>query len=230
MLTARRARRMRQSALPLCGLAMGVSALSCAHALEEQAGEKKALDACDRKLCTMLVEKNAAGEDLKCNLTKTWGKAAIKSAETQATKWGFGDARCTVQLNLSRAELVAALTAPDYKLKAAPHTVDCLIEDEGGTKSDQSHACPQDRVQEWQSGKGSHQSSEDRWSRGRHQRAFRGCSPGRPDRPVPPLDGQVGQSLHRQALRQPARHRCEGPRGQEVARSVRRLRLDFFCR
>lgn len=142
MLTARRARRMRQSALPLCGLAMGVSALSCAHALEEQAGEKKALDACDRKLCTMLVEKNAAGEDLKCNLTKTWGKAAIKSAETQATKWGFGDARCTVQLNLSRAELVAALTAPDYKLKAAPHTVDCLIEDDGGTKSIKATLAP----------------------------------------------------------------------------------------
>ena len=69
MLKARRARRMRQSALLLCGLAMGVSALSSAHALEEQAGEKKALDACDRKLCTMLVEKNAAGEDLKCNST-----------------------------------------------------------------------------------------------------------------------------------------------------------------
>jgi hypothetical protein len=127
-------RLMIRSSVRFCALVTGLCALSSAHALEEQAGEKKALDACDRKLCAMLVEKNAAGEDLKCNLTKTWGKATIKSAETQATKWGFGDARCTVQLNLSRAELVAALTAPDYRLKAAPHTVDCLIEEDGGTK------------------------------------------------------------------------------------------------
>ena len=102
--------------------------------MEEGAGEKKALDACDRKLCAVLVEKNPRGEDLKCNLTKTWAKATIKSAETQTTKWGFGDARCTVQLSMSRAELVAALTSPEYKLKAPPHTVDCLIEEEGGAK------------------------------------------------------------------------------------------------
>jgi hypothetical protein len=44
----------------------------------------------------MLVDKTVVGDDLKCSLTKTWAKATIKSAETQATKWGFGDARCSV--------------------------------------------------------------------------------------------------------------------------------------
>jgi hypothetical protein len=122
--------------------ALGISALSSVQALEEQAGEKKALDACDRKLCTMLVEKNAVGEDLKCSLTKTWAKSTIKSAETQATKWGFGDARCTVHVNMSRAELVAALTQPEYKLKAPAHTVDCLIEEDGATRAIKATLAP----------------------------------------------------------------------------------------
>jgi hypothetical protein len=134
MTTPRWVRLLRLWAVPLCALALDFSCPSRAEALEEQAGEKRALDACDRKLCAMLVEKKAAGEDLKCNLTKTWAKATIKSAETQATKWGFGDARCTVQLHMSRAELVGALTAPEYKLKAAPHTVDCVVEEDGGAK------------------------------------------------------------------------------------------------
>src|SRR5258708_39909988 len=82
----------------------------------------------------MVVDKNPVGEALKCSLTKTWAKATIKSAETQTSKWGFGDARCTVHLNMSRAELVAAVTAPEYKLKAPAHTVDCLVEEEGAAK------------------------------------------------------------------------------------------------
>jgi hypothetical protein len=127
-------RLLRPVALPFGALALSLSCLSSAAALEEQAGEKRALDACDRKLCAMLVEKKPVGEDLKCTLTKTWAKATIKSAETQATKWGFGDARCTVQLHMRRAELVGALTEPEYKLKAAPHTVNCVVEEDGGAK------------------------------------------------------------------------------------------------
>jgi len=134
MINPRRVRPRRLASLPPFGLALSLLSPSGAHALEEVAGEKKALDACDRKVCAILLEKNPRGEDLKCSLTKTWAKATIKSAEMQATKLGFGDARCTVQLNMSRAELVAALTSPEYKLKAPPHTVDCLVEEEGGAK------------------------------------------------------------------------------------------------
>jgi len=120
--------------LRLAVLAGGISAQSAAHALDEQPGEKKALEACDRKLCAMLVDKTAVGEDFRCTLSKTWGKATIKSAETVTTKWGFGDARCTVAVHMRRAELVAALTQPAYKLKVPAHTVDCLVEEDGVTK------------------------------------------------------------------------------------------------
>ncbi len=142
MISARRLGKSARTSLRLGTLVLGLSAVPGAEALEEQAGEKRALEACDRKLCTMLVEKNPVGEDLKCSLTKTWAKATIKSAETQATKWGFGDARCTVHLNMSRAELVGALTSPEYKLKAPVHTVDCLVEEDGTTKPIKASLAP----------------------------------------------------------------------------------------
>ena len=50
-------------------------------ALEEGKNEKQAIDACEKKLCTMLLQKEPKGEDLKCQLTKTWGKSTIKEAE-----------------------------------------------------------------------------------------------------------------------------------------------------
>jgi hypothetical protein len=134
MSSVRRLAKSARTSLRFGTVLLGLGAMPAAEALEEQAGEKRALDACDRKLCAMLVEKNPVGEDLKCSLTKTWAKSTIKSAETQVTKWGFGDARCTVHINMSRAELVGALTAPEYKLKTPAHTVDCVVEEDGTAK------------------------------------------------------------------------------------------------
>src|SRR5262249_31477690 len=49
-----------------------LSATSYALALEPKTGEAKILEDCDRRLCTMMLRKELAGDDLKCELTKTW--------------------------------------------------------------------------------------------------------------------------------------------------------------
>jgi hypothetical protein len=104
---------------------------SPASALEEQAGEKEAIQACDRRLCTMLVEKNPKGGDLTCALTKTWAKSTIKGANTDSAKWDFGDARCSAKLELGRAAIVSAVTEREYKLYVPLHAVDCVVEQDG---------------------------------------------------------------------------------------------------
>src|SRR6476660_4682752 len=76
------------------------------RALDEQSGEGKAIDACEKQLCTMLLQKKPIGNDLKCQLTKTWQQSTIKEAESTAVKWGYGDARCSVDLNVTRAAIV----------------------------------------------------------------------------------------------------------------------------
>ena len=116
-------------------LALGLGIGPGAYALDEQVGEEKNIKACERRICSMLVQKNPTGEDLKCELTKTWARSTIKSAESHTIKWGFGDARCSVQLNIPRAAIVAAITAPDeYTFKVPSHMVNCSVEESGEAK------------------------------------------------------------------------------------------------
>src|SRR5262249_28224809 len=78
------------------GICVLVSLLSAApsRALEPVPGETKALEDCDRRLCTILLKKDVKGDDLKCDLTKTWARSTIKGADSPGLTWGFGDARC----------------------------------------------------------------------------------------------------------------------------------------
>ena len=85
-----------------------------ARALDAQAGEAKAIDACEKQLCMMLLQKKPVGSDLKCQLTKTWQKSTIKEAESSALKWGHGDTRCSVDINLARASVVSAMTSEEF--------------------------------------------------------------------------------------------------------------------
>ena len=101
------------------------------HALEPLKGEEAAIKACDKRLCTLLTQKNPKGEDLTCALTKTWAKSKIKEAESSKLTWGYGDARCTVEIELSRAAILEAMSADDKKFRAPPHTANCVVESDG---------------------------------------------------------------------------------------------------
>jgi hypothetical protein len=100
-------------------------------ALEEGAKEKDTLEACEKSICELLVKREAAGDDLKCELSKTWGKDKIKSGvEGKKIGWSLGDARCGVTMAVKRQSIVDALTKPEYELKLDPHMVKCEVERE----------------------------------------------------------------------------------------------------
>ena len=114
---------------------LGCAALAApAAALEEGAGEAKAIDACDKRLCTILQGKETKGDDLKCDLTKTWARSTLKEADQRQVQWTFGDARCSVQIDVSRATIVQAISAGG-KLWVPPHTARCVVEQDGGVKN-----------------------------------------------------------------------------------------------
>jgi hypothetical protein len=140
-----RRRPHRAATCVLAGAAWALGALAAApvRALEEQKGEQQAIDACDERLCRMLQQRTAAGEDLKCRLTKTWAKSTIKEADQKQLTWGFGDARCSVDLNVSRAAIAAAMTSSgSYKLWLPAHTANCMIEQEGQLKPVKATVAP----------------------------------------------------------------------------------------
>ena len=129
------------SSPPFALAVLGIVALSWAFpvspasALEEGAGETKAIDACDQRLCTIVQRRDPKGDDLKCALTKTWAKSTLKEADQRDVKWDFGDARCTVHININRAAVVAALAAGESKFWVPPHTANCIVEQDGQVKT-----------------------------------------------------------------------------------------------
>jgi hypothetical protein len=141
-MTRKSARAVAGCALIGAALLAGVLAASPVSALEEQRGEQQAIDVCDARLCRILQEKTPAGEELKCALTKTWAKSTIKEGDQPGLTWGFGDARCSVELNISRASIAAAVTSGKFKLWLPPHTAHCVIEQDGQLKPIKATVAP----------------------------------------------------------------------------------------
>jgi len=90
----------------------------------------------------MLLKKSPNGDDLKCDLTKTWARSTIKGADSPGLTWGFGDARCSVHVRITRALIVTALTAKEYKLWVPAHTAECVVEQGGQMKTIKATLAP----------------------------------------------------------------------------------------
>lgn len=105
-----------------------------AMALEPEPHEEKVVKACERQLCTLVLGRAPAGPDVKCELAKTWDRDTLKKGESSSVSWGFGDARCEVDLSLSRTDIIAALTRPKYEIQIPEHEVKCVVEQEGKPK------------------------------------------------------------------------------------------------
>ena len=110
----------------LCALAAGP-----VLALDEAANEKEQLKACEKQLCEIVSKKSASGPDLACTLTKTWSKTTIKEGvERKKLSWGFGDARCVIEVAAKRQAVLDAVSKPEHSLEFTPHTIKCQIERE----------------------------------------------------------------------------------------------------
>ena len=117
------------SAAAALAVGVSVSMATGAVALDEGKDEKQNLEACERELCGILVKREASGSDLKCAVQKTWAGRLIKQGvEQKKLTWGFGDVRCTINLEARRQELVDALAKPQFELKLAKHAVRCEVE------------------------------------------------------------------------------------------------------
>ena len=112
-----------------------LTAATPAMALDKKADERTRLKACEKQLC-MIVLKKEAGDDLACKIGKTWQKSKIVDGVRQAKiTWSFGDAHCAVDVKVSRAAIIGAMTKPAADVELGKHTVLCDIErSEGMTK------------------------------------------------------------------------------------------------
>lgn len=101
-----------------------------AMALDERPSEEQDLKTCEKALCAMILSMDAVGEDLACAISKTWSQANIEKGASSKSglSWGFGDARCTLDLAAKRENVVSSLSKPEHKLEMSSHKVQCEIE------------------------------------------------------------------------------------------------------
>lgn len=121
--------RVRHLAVAVLGLAAAAATAVPASALNTPGDEKKKLRACEKKLCNIILKKQATGEDLRCSIGRTWQKSKIvKGVRQKRITWTFGDARCTVDVKMSRAEIIAALSKSKHDVVLDRHTINCQVE------------------------------------------------------------------------------------------------------
>ena len=114
--------RIRFSASLVGAVTLSLAALAApAFALEADLNEKKNLRACEKDLCAMILSTDASGGDFACSISKTWANDSIeKGASTKSLSWGFGDARCTLDLKAARGNVVSSSTNPEHKFEMKP--------------------------------------------------------------------------------------------------------------
>ncbi len=126
----------------LAGLLAAALLAGPARALELQKGEWGTIKRCEKSVCDIILKKEPKGNNPDCNIVKTWSKSTIKQGESSAVSWGFGDTRCQANLQVDRAQMIAALTQPKYTLRVPTQTVKCVIEQDGELKPITAKAAP----------------------------------------------------------------------------------------
>ena len=129
----------------LIGKIAGFALLTAAPALalETPADDKDKMKACEKQLCLIVLNKEPAGDDLKCSIGRTWEQSQIvDGVKEKKISWTFGDARCTVDINLKRQAIVDAMTKPAYDLVADKHTFKCKVERTEGITDVNVEAAP----------------------------------------------------------------------------------------
>ncbi len=94
----------------------------------EEKAEKEARKACKIKLCAIFATKDPAGEDVACDIVKTWRQEDITKMLGGKVDWPWGTAVCQSKLELARAPLAKAMSEPAYEVVVPTQKVRCTLE------------------------------------------------------------------------------------------------------
>jgi len=113
-------------------LALGQTAGAQDQTLEEQA-EKEARKACEAKICDIIATRDPTGEDVTCDIVKTWSEQDIVKMLGGRINWPWGSAMCQSKVTLERGPLAKAMSEPSYEMTMPTQTARCFLsQKEGG--------------------------------------------------------------------------------------------------
>jgi hypothetical protein len=113
----------------------GAQAQEVDKALEERiAKEKEARRDCKIKICSAAINKRVEGDDIACNVLKTWTAPDLKGKILRDRfSWPWGHAQCSADVKLSRKPLAVALASGEHEIAVDKHNVTCTLDQKDGT-------------------------------------------------------------------------------------------------
>jgi hypothetical protein len=93
----------------------------------EERAEKQARKACKVKICDILATKDQQGDDVACDIVKTWREADITKMLGGRFTWTWGKAVCQSKLEVKREALVKAMTEANYDVVLPEQKVRCTL-------------------------------------------------------------------------------------------------------
>lgn len=97
----------------------------------EERAEKDARKSCKVDICTAFRNPSAQGQDISCNVIKSWRKEQlIKMVAKMKVTWPYGPVRCTSDVKIKRDDLVQAVTQEKHTTQLDKHAVKCTLDSE----------------------------------------------------------------------------------------------------
>ena len=93
---------------------------------EEQA-EKEGRKACKIEICDILATKNPAGDDVSCDIVKTWRETDITKMLGGQIEWRWGKAVCQSRLEVKREPLAKAMSEAVYEVAMPAQKLSCTL-------------------------------------------------------------------------------------------------------
>ncbi len=104
--------------------------LSAAKAREltpEEKAEKEARKACKIKICDIIATRDPDGDDVSCDIVKTWREEDIAKMLGGKIGWPWGKAVCQSKLELERKPLAMAMSEAQYEIVMPAQKVRCTL-------------------------------------------------------------------------------------------------------
>jgi hypothetical protein len=93
----------------------------------EELAEKEARKECKKKICDIIATRDPEGEDIACDIVKTWREEDIVKMLGGRINWPWGKAVCQSKLDLKRRPLVLAMSEAQYEVALEPQKVRCTL-------------------------------------------------------------------------------------------------------
>jgi hypothetical protein len=93
----------------------------------EETAEKEARKACKTKICDIIATRDPNGEDVTCDIVKTWREEDIVKMLGGSIGWPWGKAVCQSKLELQRKPLALAMSEPAHEIVMPVQKVRCTL-------------------------------------------------------------------------------------------------------